>query len=120
MGVVFQEDNFATDSLQQILNLLSALDHHAFTLLTSLTLTSRSRKQDLWVFTGSTDGPQPGESAQSSPAGSSMELKGESNPYAAQASNEKLAPFSSSRLSATVDAYARLLRPARSEPVNAG
>lgn len=94
--VVFQEDNFATDSLHQILTLLSALDTHAFTLLTSLTLTSRSRKQDLWVFTGSADGPQPGESAQSSPAGSSMELKGENSPYAAHTSNEKLAPFSSS------------------------
>ena len=101
IGVVFQEDNFATDSLHQILTLLTALDGHAFTLLTSLTLTSRSRKQDLWVFTGPTDGPQPGESVQSSPAGSSMELKGENNPYAAQMSNEKLAPFSSSsRLSA--------------------
>lgn len=108
--LVFQEDNFATDSLHQILTLLSTLDSHAFTLLTSLTLTSRSRKQDLWIFTGSVDGPQCGESAQSSPAGSTMELKGENNPCAAQTSNEKLAPFSSSsRLSAS---------PAISSPLN--
>ncbi|KZT21641.1 hypothetical protein NEOLEDRAFT_1244397 [Neolentinus lepideus HHB14362 ss-1] len=48
----FQEDTFATDSLNHILTILHSLDSHAFTLLTSLTLTSRSRAKDLWIFTG--------------------------------------------------------------------
>ncbi|KAJ2918986.1 hypothetical protein MD484_g1380, partial [Candolleomyces efflorescens] len=48
----FQQDNFATDSLQHILSLLSSLDAHSFTLLTSLSLTNRSRVKDLWIFTG--------------------------------------------------------------------
>ncbi|TFK40994.1 hypothetical protein BDQ12DRAFT_646659 [Crucibulum laeve] len=48
----FQQDNFATDSLRHILTLLSSLDSHSFTLLTSISLTNRSRVKDLWVFTG--------------------------------------------------------------------
>jgi hypothetical protein len=48
----FQEDTFANDSLRHILTLLSSLDTHAFTLLTSLSLTNRSRVKDLWIFTG--------------------------------------------------------------------
>ncbi|KAG7450341.1 uncharacterized protein BT62DRAFT_506386 [Guyanagaster necrorhizus] len=48
----FQEDTFASDSLQHILSLLSSLDAHSFTLLTSLSLTNRSRVKDLWIFTG--------------------------------------------------------------------
>ncbi|KAJ6509235.1 hypothetical protein C8R47DRAFT_14090 [Mycena vitilis] len=48
----FHEDTFATDSLRHILSLLSSLDAHSFTLLTSITLTSRSRVKDLWIFTG--------------------------------------------------------------------
>ncbi|KAJ7130060.1 hypothetical protein C8R43DRAFT_1074140 [Mycena crocata] len=48
----FHEDTFATDSLRHILSLLSSLDAHSFSLLTSITLTSRSRVKDLWVFTG--------------------------------------------------------------------
>ncbi|KAJ7666417.1 hypothetical protein B0H17DRAFT_1089730 [Mycena rosella] len=48
----FHEDTFATDSLRYILSLLSSLDAHSFTLLTSITLTSRSRVKDLWIFTG--------------------------------------------------------------------
>ncbi|KAJ6604344.1 hypothetical protein DFH09DRAFT_306558 [Mycena vulgaris] len=48
----FHEDTFATDSLRHILSLLSSLDAHSFSLLTSITLTSRSRVKDLWIFTG--------------------------------------------------------------------
>ncbi|KAJ6519529.1 hypothetical protein C8R45DRAFT_918531 [Mycena sanguinolenta] len=48
----FHEDTFATDSLRHILSLLSSLDAHSFSLLTSLTLTGRSRVKDLWIFTG--------------------------------------------------------------------
>ncbi|KAG6813075.1 hypothetical protein H0H92_014134 [Tricholoma furcatifolium] len=48
----FQEDTFATDSLRQILSLLTSLDSYAFTLLSSISLTNRSRMKDLWVFTG--------------------------------------------------------------------
>jgi len=54
----FQEDTFAVDSLRHILNLLESLDSHAFTLLTSLTLSGHSRVKDLWIFTGSSDEPQ--------------------------------------------------------------
>ncbi|KAJ7102223.1 hypothetical protein B0H15DRAFT_898282 [Mycena belliarum] len=56
----FHEDTFATDSLRHILSLLSSLDAHSFSLLTSISLTSRSRVKDLWIFTG--------------PAASSMDL----------------------------------------------
>ncbi|TFY68343.1 hypothetical protein EVJ58_g1052 [Rhodofomes roseus] len=108
----FQEDNFAADSLHQILTLLSTLDTHAFTLLTSMTLTNRSRKQDLWIFTGPADGPHSGESAQSSPAGSSMELKAENGPYAAQTSNEKLALGASTSRLSTIPAVSSPLNPA--------
>ncbi|KAG5654745.1 hypothetical protein H0H81_003753 [Sphagnurus paluster] len=48
----FQQDTFATDSLIHILALLSSLDAQAFTLLSSISLTNRSRVKDLWVFTG--------------------------------------------------------------------
>ncbi|KAF5377663.1 hypothetical protein D9615_005253 [Tricholomella constricta] len=48
----FQQDTFATDSLRQILALLSSLDAQSFTLLSSISLTNRSRFKDLWVFTG--------------------------------------------------------------------
>lgn len=48
----FQQDTFATDSLRQILALLTSLDSHSFSLLTSLSLTQRSRVKDLWIFTG--------------------------------------------------------------------
>ncbi|KAI6044962.1 hypothetical protein EDC04DRAFT_2637777 [Pisolithus marmoratus] len=48
----FNEDTFATDSLQQILSLLSSLDEHAFSMITSLSFNSHSRVKDLWVFTG--------------------------------------------------------------------
>ncbi|KZT74703.1 hypothetical protein DAEQUDRAFT_807040 [Daedalea quercina L-15889] len=108
----FQEDNYAADSLHQILTLLSTLDSHTFTLLTALTLTNRSRKQDLWIFTGPADGSQPPESAQSSPAGSSMELKGESSPYTAQTSNEKLAPIASTSRLSTMPVVSSPLNPA--------
>lgn len=50
--VGFQENTFSVDSLHQILNLLTALDRHSFSLLTSLTLGSRSRTRDLWIFVG--------------------------------------------------------------------
>lgn len=48
----FNEDTFATDSLKQILSLLSSLDEHAFSMITSLSFNSHSRVKDLWVFTG--------------------------------------------------------------------
>ncbi|KAJ3883055.1 hypothetical protein F5051DRAFT_487407 [Lentinula edodes] len=48
----FQEDTFATDSLQYILTLLSSLDAHSFTLQASISLTNRSRNKDFWIFTG--------------------------------------------------------------------
>ncbi|KAF9015330.1 hypothetical protein BDQ17DRAFT_1340862 [Cyathus striatus] len=48
----FQQDNFAVDSLQHILSLLTSLDFHSFSLLTSISLTNRSRVKDLWIFTG--------------------------------------------------------------------
>lgn len=48
----FQQDTFASDSLRHILALLSSLDAHSFTLLSSISLTNRSRVKDLWVFTG--------------------------------------------------------------------
>ncbi|EFI27786.1 hypothetical protein CC1G_14709 [Coprinopsis cinerea okayama7 len=48
----FEQDNFASDSLQCILSLLTSLDAHSFTLLTSLSLTNRSKVKDLWIFTG--------------------------------------------------------------------
>ncbi|KAF8973732.1 hypothetical protein BDZ97DRAFT_1776521 [Flammula alnicola] len=48
----FEQDTFATDSLRHILSLLTSLDTHAFSLLTSISLTNRSRVKDLWIFTG--------------------------------------------------------------------
>ena len=48
----FQQDTFATDSLRHILALLTSLNSHSFSLLTSLSLTNRSRVKDLWIFTG--------------------------------------------------------------------
>lgn len=50
-GAGFQKDNFAADSLQYILSLLTVLDSHSFSLLTSLTLTGRSRVKDFWILT---------------------------------------------------------------------
>ncbi|KLO16988.1 hypothetical protein SCHPADRAFT_926100 [Schizopora paradoxa] len=53
----FQEDTFATDSLQQIMSILQTLDRHAFSLLASLSLSGgRSRMKDLWIFTGTSHG----------------------------------------------------------------
>ncbi|KAI1797796.1 hypothetical protein LXA43DRAFT_969011 [Ganoderma leucocontextum] len=72
----FQENTFAVDSLQQTLSLLNNLDRHSFKLLTSLTLGSRSRTRDFWVFTGPTE-----ESPPASPAGSSLELKRDIAPH---------------------------------------
>ncbi|KAH0590529.1 hypothetical protein J132_03232 [Termitomyces sp. J132] len=48
----FQQDTYATDSLRHILALLTSLDSQAFTLLSSLSMTNRSRVKDLWVFIG--------------------------------------------------------------------
>ncbi|KAI0936244.1 hypothetical protein AcV5_004433 [Taiwanofungus camphoratus] len=113
---IFQEDTFAADSLQQILSLLSTLDSHAFTLLTSMTLTNRSRKQDLWIFTGPADDTPAPDSPRSSPGASSLELKREvtpqPHPYAAQSSNEKLAPIGSYRVGNTAPATSSPLNPA--------
>ncbi|KAL1952043.1 hypothetical protein VTO73DRAFT_1192 [Trametes versicolor] len=71
----FQENTFAIDSLQQILSLLSALDRHSFTLLTSLTIGSRARTKDFWIFTGPPGEHGSPESPPASPTGSSMDLK---------------------------------------------
>ncbi|KDQ63784.1 hypothetical protein JAAARDRAFT_29829 [Jaapia argillacea MUCL 33604] len=68
----FQEDTFATDSLNQILSLLTSLDVHAFTLLASLALSSRSRVKDLWIFTG--PGPDPSEEGDLDSVRASSEL----------------------------------------------
>lgn len=48
----FNEDTFATDSLHQIISLLSSLDAHAFSLVASLSFNGQSRTKDLWVFIG--------------------------------------------------------------------
>ncbi|RPD82644.1 hypothetical protein L226DRAFT_565203 [Lentinus tigrinus ALCF2SS1-7] len=68
----FQENTFSVDSLHQILTLLTALDRHSFTLLTSLTLGSRSRTRDLWIFTG-----PPSEARVDSPPASPITLNSE-------------------------------------------
>ncbi|KAI0004278.1 hypothetical protein BJV74DRAFT_881428 [Russula compacta] len=70
----FQEDTFATDSLRHILSLLGSLDGFGFTLLTSLSLNSRSRSKDLWVFTGPSQAIPP-ESQSSSPLGTRTDLQ---------------------------------------------
>ncbi|KAG6879397.1 hypothetical protein C0992_003014 [Termitomyces sp. T32_za158] len=70
----FQQDTFATDSLRHILTLLTSLDSHEFTLLSSVSMTNRSRVKDLWVFTGpGSDDVIPHESKASPPT------RGESN-----------------------------------------
>lgn len=62
----FQEDTFATDSLQHIMSLLNSMDHYAFTLLTSISLSgNRSRVRDIWVFLGPPQDP-PSDSGTSS------------------------------------------------------
>ncbi|KAL4068213.1 hypothetical protein V8B97DRAFT_2104992 [Scleroderma yunnanense] len=48
----FNEDTFATDSLQQILSLLSSLDAHGCSMIASLSFNGHSRVKDLWVFIG--------------------------------------------------------------------
>ncbi|KAI0724463.1 hypothetical protein C8T65DRAFT_563225 [Cerioporus squamosus] len=68
----FQENTFSVDSLHQILTLLTALDRHSFTLLTSLTLGSRSRTRDLWIFMG-----PPSEVRVESPPASPITLNSE-------------------------------------------
>ncbi|KAF7791933.1 hypothetical protein EIP86_002959 [Pleurotus ostreatoroseus] len=76
----FQEDTFATDSLHHILGLLSALDTHGFTLLTSLTLTTRSRVKDFWVFTGFAGDDNLG-SIPPTPTTANGETRREGSPY---------------------------------------
>ncbi|KAI0094697.1 hypothetical protein BDY19DRAFT_36573 [Irpex rosettiformis] len=55
----FQEDTFPMDSLNHILGLLTSLDGHGFTLLTSLSFNKPSRMKDLWIFTGISDEHSP-------------------------------------------------------------
>lgn len=93
---IFQENTLAVDSLQQILSLLGTLDKNAFTLLTSVTMSSRSRKQDLWIFTGPPADLPTHDSPQSSPGTLSVELRGDNAVYGGQTSIEKLAPIASS------------------------
>ncbi|KZT06883.1 uncharacterized protein LAESUDRAFT_725634 [Laetiporus sulphureus 93-53] len=107
----FQQDTFAADSLQQILTVLTTLDTHAFMLMTSLTLTKRSRKHDLWIFTGPPEDVPVMDSPYPSPIRSSLELQ-DSSPYAAQASNEKLAPVvSPHRVGSTTPSTSSPLKP---------
>jgi hypothetical protein len=47
------------DSLNHILGLLSSLDGHGFTLLTSLSFNKPSRVKDFWIFTGLSDDHTP-------------------------------------------------------------
>ncbi|KAH8120134.1 hypothetical protein DFH11DRAFT_1755648 [Phellopilus nigrolimitatus] len=77
----FQEDTFSSDSLQLILSLLNAMDRHAFSLLTSISLSgNHSRAKDLWIFSGlpqesSSDTGSNGELSRSlSPTGSKNAL----------------------------------------------
>jgi hypothetical protein len=70
----FQEDTFAQDSLRHILTLLAALDTHGFKLLSSVTLTSRSRIKDLWLFTGASAETLVSDSPYVSPRASSLDL----------------------------------------------
>ncbi|GBE78387.1 hypothetical protein SCP_0112720 [Sparassis crispa] len=94
----FQEDNFPTDSLHHMLTLLTSLDAHAFSLLTSLSLaTNRTRVKDLWIFSGPAEDP---ESPNSSPGTASLELKREITPGSGMLplGNEKLAPVGAYRV----------------------
>ncbi|CAL1696019.1 unnamed protein product [Somion occarium] len=77
----YQEDRFPADSLKLILDLLTALDHYGFTLVTSLSLTKRVRGRDLWIFTGLQvpDSLHP-DYPLTNPYGSNVELKREISP----------------------------------------
>ncbi|OCH96491.1 hypothetical protein OBBRIDRAFT_829917 [Obba rivulosa] len=77
----FQADTFGTDSLHEILTLLKSLDSHGYTLLTSISLTKRSRVKDLWIFMGPAEVSPFLDSAAPSPANSSKELRRESASY---------------------------------------
>ncbi|KIJ45136.1 hypothetical protein M422DRAFT_67289 [Sphaerobolus stellatus SS14] len=49
----FQEDTFADDALAHMLTLLTSLDKHNWTFITSVALSSNhSRNRDLWMFAG--------------------------------------------------------------------
>lgn len=78
MFLGFQENTFSVDSLQQTLSLLNNLDRHSFTLLTSLTLGSRSRTRDFWVFKGPLE---ESDSPPTSPTGSAFTMKRDVAPY---------------------------------------
>ncbi|KAL4243587.1 hypothetical protein ABKN59_001145 [Abortiporus biennis] len=104
----FQEDTFATDSLHHILGLLSALDRHGFTLLTSLSLINRSRVKDLWIFTGHAG--EHHDTPTSSPNNSSVDLKRDIMPLVYPTNTtlptsipEKLAPVASRMLPTVPD-----------------
>lgn len=73
VSVGFQQDTFATDSLRHILALLSSLDAQSFTLLSSISLTKRSRVKDLWIFTGPASDTLEGTTFQDSPAPSILD-----------------------------------------------
>ncbi|KAI0361719.1 hypothetical protein OH77DRAFT_1390489 [Trametes cingulata] len=112
----FQENTFAVDSLQQILSLLSALDRHSFTLLTSLTIGSRSRTRDFWIFTGPPAEQGSPESPPASPTGSSIELKqnGSARPSSEAPSSQARSnsPFMSSPLrNMTLSTGSKLKKP---------
>ena len=59
--------------MRHILGLLSSLDSQSFSLLTSLTLSNRSRVKDLWIFTGLlSEDSLPVETTQPNPTVSSI------------------------------------------------
>ena len=62
--------------MHHILGLLASLDGHGFSLLTSLSLSSRSRVKDLWIFIGDFHP----ESQPSTPSGSRTDLRREATP----------------------------------------
>ena len=73
----FQQDTFATDSLRHILALLTSLNSHSFSLLTSISLTNRSKVKDLWIFTGpAPERTLPAETSEDSLRNAALSLQG--------------------------------------------
>ncbi|KAI0335359.1 hypothetical protein GY45DRAFT_1333776 [Cubamyces sp. BRFM 1775] len=110
----FQENTFAIDSLQQILSLLSALDKHSFSLLTSLTVGSRSRTRDFWIFTGPPADNSSAESPPASPTRSSIELKHNGVAHLGGSHSGSLRPSSETQ---TQSSQARSSSPFASSPL---
>ncbi|KAI6132707.1 hypothetical protein EV401DRAFT_214988 [Pisolithus croceorrhizus] len=107
----FNEDTFAMDSLQQILSLLSSLDEHACSMITSLSFNSHSRVKDLWVFTGPGSGDSNDQYWPESPvsqSGSMLDVRRSnraSTPDQALNPDPGILPSSLHRRAATVSQY---------------